>query len=86
MKLKNPMLAVRDMERTVDFYKKVLGLHVIMERISRYTSRRTTSTASQSGWRRLMSSTCTRSWSTPGDSVWSAFTIRTGISSRSGRI
>ena len=31
MKLKNPMLAVRDMERTVDFYKKVLGLHVIMD-------------------------------------------------------
>ena len=31
MKLKNHMLAVRDMERTVDFYKKVLGLHVIMD-------------------------------------------------------
>ena len=31
MKLKKPMLAVRDMERTVDFYKKVLGLHVIMD-------------------------------------------------------
>ncbi len=31
MKLKNPMLAVRDMERSVEFYKKVLGLHVVMD-------------------------------------------------------
>ena len=31
MKLKNPMLVVTDMERTVDFYKNVLGLRVIMD-------------------------------------------------------
>lgn len=31
MKLKNPMLVVTDMERSVQFYKKVLGLHVIMD-------------------------------------------------------
>ena len=31
MKLKNPMLVVTDMDQTVEFYKKVLGLHVIMD-------------------------------------------------------
>ena len=31
MKLKNPMLVVTDIDRTVEFYKKVLGLHVIMD-------------------------------------------------------
>jgi len=31
MKLKNPMLAVMDMDKSVEFYKKVLGLHVIMD-------------------------------------------------------
>ena len=31
MKLKNPMLVVTDIERSVDFYKKVFGLHVIMD-------------------------------------------------------
>ena len=29
MKFKNPMLVVADMDKTVAFYKKVLGLHVI---------------------------------------------------------
>ena len=31
MKLKNPLLVVTDMDTTVEFYKKVLGLHVIMD-------------------------------------------------------
>lgn len=31
MKFKNPMLVVTDMERSVAFYKKVFGLHVIMD-------------------------------------------------------
>ena len=31
MKFKNPMLVVTDMDKTVAFYKKVLGLHVIMD-------------------------------------------------------
>lgn len=31
MKLKNPLLVVNDIDRSVDFYKKVLGLHVIMD-------------------------------------------------------
>ena len=31
MKLKNPMLVVSDMEKSVEFYKKVFGLHVIMD-------------------------------------------------------
>lgn len=31
MKLKNPMLVVTDMDRSVDFYKKVFGLHIIMD-------------------------------------------------------
>ena len=31
MKLKNPMLVVTDIERSVEFYKTVLGLHVIMD-------------------------------------------------------
>lgn len=31
MKMKNAMLVVTDMDRTVAFYKKVLGLHVIMD-------------------------------------------------------
>lgn len=31
MKFKNPMLTVTDMEKSVEFYKKVLGLHVIMD-------------------------------------------------------
>ena len=31
MKLKNPMLVVSDINKTVDFYKKVLGLDVIMD-------------------------------------------------------
>ena len=31
MKLKNPVLIVTDIEQTVAFYKKVLGLHVIMD-------------------------------------------------------
>lgn len=31
MKLKNPMLAVTDIDRSVEFYKKVFGLHVIMD-------------------------------------------------------
>lgn len=31
MKLKNPMLVVTDMDRSVEFYKKVFGLHIIMD-------------------------------------------------------
>lgn len=31
MKLENPMLVVTDMEKTVEFYKRVLGLDVIMD-------------------------------------------------------
>lgn len=31
MKFKNPMLVVADMDKTVAFYKKVLGLHVILD-------------------------------------------------------
>lgn len=31
MKLKNPMLVVADIGKSVEFYEKVLGLHVIMD-------------------------------------------------------
>ena len=31
MKIKNPMLVVRDIDKSVEFYKKVLGLRVIMD-------------------------------------------------------
>ena len=31
MKLKNPMLVVTDMEKSVEFYKKVFGLYIIMD-------------------------------------------------------
>ena len=31
MKIKNPMLVVTDIDRSVEFYRKVLGLHVIMD-------------------------------------------------------
>lgn len=31
MKFKNPMLVVRDIEKSVEFYKKVFGLRVIMD-------------------------------------------------------
>lgn len=31
MKFKNPMLVVADIEKSVEFYKKVFGLHVIMD-------------------------------------------------------
>ncbi len=31
MELKNPMLAVTDIDKSVEFYKNVLGLHVIMD-------------------------------------------------------
>ena len=31
MKLKNPMLVVTDIDKSVEFYKKVFGLHVIMD-------------------------------------------------------
>lgn len=31
MKLKNPMLVVNDIDKSVEFYKKVLGLHVVMD-------------------------------------------------------
>ena len=31
MKIKNPMLVVTDIDKSVDFYKKVLGLHVITD-------------------------------------------------------
>jgi len=31
MKLKNPMLIVTDIDRSVEFYKKVFGLHVITD-------------------------------------------------------
>ena len=31
MKFKNPLLVVADMEKSVEFYKKVLDLHVIMD-------------------------------------------------------
>ena len=31
MKLKNPMLVVTDIDKSVEFYKKVLELHVIMD-------------------------------------------------------
>ena len=31
MKMKNPMLAVTDIDKSVEFYKKVLGLRVIMD-------------------------------------------------------
>ncbi len=31
MKMKNPMLVVKDINRSVEFFQKVLGLHVIMD-------------------------------------------------------
>lgn len=31
MKMKNPMLVVTDIDKSVDFYKKRFGLHVIMD-------------------------------------------------------
>ena len=31
MKLKNPLLVVTDMDKSVEFYKNVLGLHIIMD-------------------------------------------------------
>lgn len=31
MKIKNPMLVVTDIDKSVEFYKKVLGLRVIMD-------------------------------------------------------
>lgn len=31
MKLKNPMLVVADIDKSVEFYKNILGLHVIMD-------------------------------------------------------
>ena len=31
MKIKNPMLVVTDMDKSVEFYKKVFGLHVVMD-------------------------------------------------------
>ncbi len=31
MKLKNPMLVVTDIDKSVAFYKKIIGLHVIMD-------------------------------------------------------
>ena len=31
MKIKNPMLVVTDIDKSVEFYKEVLGLHVIMD-------------------------------------------------------
>lgn len=31
MKLNNPMLIVTDMDKSVDFYKKVFGLRVVMD-------------------------------------------------------
>ena len=31
MKIKNPMLVVTDIDKSLDFYKKVLGLHVITD-------------------------------------------------------
>ena len=31
MRMKNPMLIVTDIDRSVEFYRKVLGLHVIMD-------------------------------------------------------
>ena len=31
MKLKNPMVIVTDMDKSVDFYKKVLGLHIVLD-------------------------------------------------------
>ena len=31
MKIKNPMLIVKDIDRSVEFYKKVFGFHVIMD-------------------------------------------------------
>ncbi|MDE5916694.1 MAG: VOC family protein [Oscillospiraceae bacterium] len=31
MELKNPLLVTTDMDKSIEFYKKVLGLHVIMD-------------------------------------------------------
>ena len=31
MKLKNPMLVVTDIDKSVEFYKKIFGFHVIMD-------------------------------------------------------
>ena len=31
MKLKNPMLVVRDIDKSVEFYKQIFSLHVIMD-------------------------------------------------------
>lgn len=31
MKIKNPMLVVTDIDKSVEFYKKILGLHVVMD-------------------------------------------------------
>ena len=31
MKFKNPLLAVQDMERSKEFYRQVLGLHVVVD-------------------------------------------------------
>ena len=31
MKLKNPMLVVKDIDKSVEFYKNVFSMHVIMD-------------------------------------------------------
>ena len=31
MKMKNPMLVVKDIDHSVEFYKKIFGLHVIVD-------------------------------------------------------
>ena len=31
MKLKNPMLVVKDIYKSVEFYKKVFSMHIIMD-------------------------------------------------------
>ena len=38
MKLKNPMLVVTDIDKSIEFYKKVFGLHVIMDFVLNHTS------------------------------------------------
>lgn len=50
MKYKNTLIVVQDMQRSVDFYKKVLGLHVILDFGSNVTLTGGTCLQTQESW------------------------------------
>lgn len=86
MKIKNLMLVVTDIDKSVEFYKKVLGLHVIMDFGANKTLTGGLALQTLESWQEFIGTGDVLFGSIRGDSEWLDFMIRTSTSLRLAKI